>query len=1189
MSERREPSPLPESPYPGIDPFGYGDRGVFFAREGDTRHLFRLVVMYRGVLLYSDSGMGKSSLINAGLIPMALEDGYQPERIRVQPRPNEEITIERVPMEAKAGPRCLPSIFARGSCERTVLSPRAFLDVLAQQAAGPARGAPRPLLIFDQFEEWVTLFEDAAAANSLAAARASQESVAQMLAHLLVESTSPVKVLIALREDYLAKLSPLLERCPNLSDQYLRLGPLRGNDIRRVIRDPFERWKDRYDPEISPALTAQVVEQFEGRSGAADVRLTELQIVCRSLFEAGRRGQDMEALFRTRGVQGLLEGYLEHQLTALEGGYREAAVALLSRMVTSLGTRKVVAEEDLVARVAEEEHIPRGILEQTLEQLERQTKIIRRDRRRDVYYYEIASEFLIPWIGGRRRERETLVKQRALEQAEAQLQRETRRAEQLEAAERAAREKAAEARQKARQSRRRARLAFALAGVATIVAGLAVWLYFASASRGLAASALNKLGPDPELSLLLALQAVSIQRTSEAIQVLDQSLRESRVRSTLSIDPRDRAGMSGSADGKRLATFRPDNTVEVWQVPSGSPPIRVQASGDIAAIALDPSGTRLVVARRDGEVTVWEAPFAASRLRLAERVEGIKAMAFSPDGRLLATTAAGAGTVRLWDAMSGAFHSAIAPERGERPAEAKGAVVAMGFSPRAAWPAAPLYLATVTASERAHDVTIWNVERRSEVARFALGAEERVNAISVDPRARRVAIAVGRTARVRDLTAAGVSVSELRGHGDDVRALAFSPDGNQLATASADRTARIWDVVSGQEMLTLRGHPAALGAIGFSPDGALTTASADGSVRVWDEAVTRHATRARAVALSGDETTMAAAGDDGTLRLWRLDSAAGVMELRGRPGQVIGIVFPRRPGPTRVTTAILTPDSRIVVEVRDLASGAIADEFATPGAVLGGALAPDATHLAALEFDGSHTLVRVWELASGKQRGAVPVEEGVRFVALSADGRRLATGRDRRIGRGSSMLPAGTEIGAIEVSDVAGGKRLRTFTQPEAITGLALSPDGRRVAAASADRSVRAWDIDTGTALMPGRNAHGNDVGVMAFSRDGRWLATGSADHTMQLWDLPSGRPASLFRHRGPLDAVSFGDSGTQVATCSLDSVAVTPLAFRELVRRAEMRATRRLSAWECREYLGPMRFWLAARAWWTGRGQPCA
>src|SRR5262245_59831217 len=87
---------LPDRPYPGLEPYSYADRHIFFAREAEARRLIRLVVMYRATLLYSDSGSGKSSLLNAGLAPLAVQQGYELNRIRVQPKHGQEIVIERL-------------------------------------------------------------------------------------------------------------------------------------------------------------------------------------------------------------------------------------------------------------------------------------------------------------------------------------------------------------------------------------------------------------------------------------------------------------------------------------------------------------------------------------------------------------------------------------------------------------------------------------------------------------------------------------------------------------------------------------------------------------------------------------------------------------------------------------------------------------------------------------------------------------------------------------------------------------------------------------------------------------------------------------------------------------------------------------------------------------------------------------
>jgi hypothetical protein len=386
---------LPESPYPGIEPYSYAERDIFFAREAESRRLSRLIVLYRGVLLYSDSGNGKSSLINAGLAPLAIQEGYQPQRIRVQPRSGEEIVVERIPENGDGDQHFLPSLLALdGTQQRTVLSIEKFLDVVRQRAA-----EARPLLIFDQFEEWVTLFEERSAEESIGKHRTIQQNICDAIASLVNDGALPVKVLISLREDYLAKLAPLFTLCPNIPDQYLRLVPLSGDQIYRVIRGPFDKHPGRYPQEIDSTLAKRIQAQFESRSGGTSVRLTEIQIVCKKLFESWKKGEDIEEVFTTQhGVEGILEQYLEQALESLEVQQHEPAVCLLTRMVTSAGTRMVIPEDDLLSRVEHEEGISRELLSKTVASLEQKAKLIQREVRRDVSYYEIASEFLVGWI-----------------------------------------------------------------------------------------------------------------------------------------------------------------------------------------------------------------------------------------------------------------------------------------------------------------------------------------------------------------------------------------------------------------------------------------------------------------------------------------------------------------------------------------------------------------------------------------------------------------------------------------------------------------------------------------------------------------------------------------------------------------------------------------------------------------------
>jgi Novel STAND NTPase 1 len=376
---------VPERPFRGIHSFRYADRSVFFARARETIELVQLVSVYRGVLLYGDSGAGKSSLVNAGLIPTMEELGYTPERYRLQPREGEELVLEPIEDGGGRGPSPAPEVRS--------------LDALEERCMQLAEGERR-LLIFDQFEEIVTLFQEAPQKRPVSELLAIQESIIEALVRLLNNATLRVKLVFVFREDYLGHVVKLFALAPYLRDQYLRLTPPRVDALLEIIRGPFDKHPGEYDTEISPALADELADALAKRATADEVNLSEVQIVCLRLW----RARDPKDLFDQRGVPGLLEDHMGEALSDLGEEDKYAAVALLSRMITTSGARNVISEEDLVERVKEDTGLRERKLKKTLQLLEK-AAVVRREQRYGRPFYEIVSEFLIPWIVRQRQQR----------------------------------------------------------------------------------------------------------------------------------------------------------------------------------------------------------------------------------------------------------------------------------------------------------------------------------------------------------------------------------------------------------------------------------------------------------------------------------------------------------------------------------------------------------------------------------------------------------------------------------------------------------------------------------------------------------------------------------------------------------------------------------------------------------------
>lgn len=310
----------------------------------------------------------------------------------------------------------------------------------------------------------------------------------------------------------------------------------------------------------------------------------------------------------------------------------------------------------------------------------------------------------------------------------------------------------------------------------------------------------------------------------------------------------------------------------------------------------------------------------------------------------------------------------------------------------------------------------------------------------------------------------------------------FSPDGQSVATASADGIARLWDTASGQVLMDFPGHEALIYAAGFSPDGArLVTASGDGTARLWDAKTGKvetllsdHGRDVYVATFSPDGGHLVSASDDGTARIWELDSGKSIV-LEGHETWLNDAAF--RPDSARVVTA-----------------------------------AADGT-------------ARIWDAATGAEllvlRGHLDSVNSVRF---SPDGARVVTASDDDTARLWDAA-SGADMGLLQ------GHAGYVLT-------ARFSPDGERIVTASADGTARIWDGAAGASQVVLRG-HGKEVLSAAFSPDGQLVVTASADGFAGVWNAENGASlAVLAGHVGPVRQARFSPDGQRVATASDDGTA---------------------------------------------------
>jgi WD40 repeat protein len=1165
-------NPQQRSPYQGLIPYGEDDAPFFFGREKETRLITANLFASSLTLLYGASGVGKSSVLRAG--------------VAHQLRQRDDLLVVVFNAWQRDPTNDLKAKIAAAAAlvDSEITPPSASLSLTDYVTTYSQKLDRRLMIILDQFEEYFLY-------------HAQDDTFADEFARALLKTDTSSSFLISIREDFYAKLDRFEGRIPALYDNYIRIEHLDRKAARAALEKPIEEFNRLRngvgDIRLEPALVEAVLKQVEtgqvvigeaGRGTVGSAKPQEnaharietpfLQLVMTRLWDEEMRAQSatlrLATLERLGGAESIVRTHLDAVMSAQQPQDQDVASGIFHYLVTPSGTKIAYTASDL----AQQAELDKGQVVRVLEKLSHGDLRILRPvdpplDQPSALRYEIFHDVLAPAV---------------LSWCAAYVQRqkdaEAERGLALEAQERA------KAEQQLQRERALARsLRWALVGLAVLLVamgGLTIWAFqqkniaktaeanaivargevekqkdlvvkerdTANKARGDAEAAnteTQKANIEANTKRIEADQAkvLAQQSAAAALQAEGEAVKQRRI---AEVQQKVAQGRELTASAVSRADIDPELSVVLAKKAIGILPVNQSEDSlratdilrqallkshtqavmrghrnAVQSAAFSPDGKFIVTASKDSSVRVWNATTGKSIHELEEGGNPVKSATFSPDGELVLLIRepdnSSSQNVEVWDPNMDLDN---APQEDMEPLGSTRQIVAGLHGETAAFTSDSRFVIAVGSDERAE---IWDRkgQRRKELPPGQIKYRGKVNNWFSSNGEFVFTASNYETAEVWEARYGHEKEPKKLEMDRWIEHAVLSPDGKLAVSSSTYNGVKVWDVESGKVLGELTEKDPQLvpaypkvESLTMSSDGSLVLLGMlKGMASVWEVRTRRKVADLQGrpgdwqtVAFSPDNKFVVAGGASEVASVWNLESRQNIAVLRGHTGPLLGVAF--NPNGKEVVTASFDGTARISEwESEKWRSNPIAQILNAPESKRA-TFDPSGQFAVTLSED---LTPRVWEPRTGRLLAELRGHTGqVRSAQLSHDGKLIVT----------------TASDGTRVWDATTGGLLKAMG-PAGALDAGFSPDDKHIV--STNSTVQILDTTSGRVVRELVEKNGTPLSA-AFSADGKYILTTSTNRSVTLWDPATGRVVRSFpNHRETIAAAHFSPDGTLVVS----------------------------------------------------------